>query len=119
MSGSNVYGPAQLGEEIGRYQPGDRESVSGRRSEILVKTDDLRVLLVTMRAGATLAEHSAPGTITIHAIQGEVVVDADGATHDLRVGSLVSLAAGVRHSVRARTDGAFLLTIAWSSRAES
>jgi quercetin dioxygenase-like cupin family protein len=118
MSGSSVYGPAELDEEIARYQPGDRDSVSGRRSEILVKTDDLRVLLVTMRDGATLAEHRAPGTITIHVIQGEMAVDADGATYDLRAGSLVSLAAGVRHSVRARSDGAFLLTIAWSRRAE-
>ncbi|HYI14853.1 MAG TPA: cupin domain-containing protein [Thermomicrobiales bacterium] len=116
MSVSSIYGPALLDEEIARYQPGDRESASGRRSEILVKTDDLRVLLVTMREGATLAEHSAPGTITIHVIAGEMVVEADGATHELDAGSLVSLAAGVRHSVRARSSGAFLLTIAWSSR---
>ena len=31
-------------------------------------------------------------------------------------GGIVALAAGTRHAVRARTDGAFLLTIAWSGR---
>jgi quercetin dioxygenase-like cupin family protein len=110
-----VYGPVRLDAEITRCRP-DETSASGRRSEILVKTDDLRVLLVTMREGATLAEHSAPGTITIQVIEGEMAVEADGVTYDLAAGGLVSLAASVRHSVRARSDGAFLLTIAWSSR---
>lgn len=113
-----VYGPAQLDAEISRFQP-DETSASGRRSEILVKTDDLRVLLVTMREGATLAEHSAPGTITIQVVEGAMAVEAGGTTHDLAAGGLVSVAAGVRHSVQARSDGAFLLTIAWSSRAGS
>jgi quercetin dioxygenase-like cupin family protein len=113
---ANVYGPASLRDEIQRFQP-DAEAASGRRSQTLVKTDDLRVLLVTMRAGAELAEHSAPGTITIHGLEGELIVEADGGEQDLPAGSIVSLAEGVRHSVRARTDGAFLLTIAWSGRA--
>src|SRR5690606_29703670 len=100
-----------------RFRP-DPESASGRRSEILIKTDDLRVLLVTLRTGATLAEHSAPGTITIQVLTGEMGVEAEGATFELATGGLLSLAEGVRHSVTARSDGAFLLTIAWSSRSK-
>ena len=111
-----VYGPARLDTEIARFRPAERESVSGRRAEILIKTDDLRVLLVTMREGASLAEHSAPGTITIQVVEGEMTVEAEGATYEMEAGSLISLAAGIRHSVNARTDGAFLLTIAWSTR---
>jgi quercetin dioxygenase-like cupin family protein len=116
---ATVYGPTQLDQEIAHFQPGERESVSGRRSETLIKTDDLRVLLVTMREDATLAEHSAPGTITIHVIKGEMTVEASEVKHDLAAGSLISLAAGVRHSVHARSDGAFLLTIAWPARSGS
>jgi quercetin dioxygenase-like cupin family protein len=108
-----IYGPTHLDREIERFQPADRESASGRRSEILIKTDDLRVVLVTMQANASLAEHTAPGTITIQVLSGEMSVEAEGAEHILGVGGFVSLAAGVRHSVRARQDGAFLLTIAW------
>ena len=111
-----VYGPASLDTEIARFRPAERQSVSGRRAEILIKTDDLRVLLVTMRAGASLAEHSAPGTITIQVVEGTMLVEAEGSIHEMGAGSLVSLAAGVRHSVTARTDGAFLLTIAWTTR---
>jgi quercetin dioxygenase-like cupin family protein len=113
---ASVYGPAILSEEVRRFQPDSRESVSGRRSEILLKTDDLRVVLVTLRAGAELAEHSAPGTITIQGLEGDLIVEVDGSAHDLPAGSIVSLAAGTRHAVRARTDGAFLLTIAWAGR---
>jgi quercetin dioxygenase-like cupin family protein len=106
-----IYGPTALDAEMARFQPGD--STSGRRAETLVKTDDLRVVLVNLRAGATLAEHTAPGTITIHALRGNLTVDAEGTAHDLPAGSLISLEAGLRHAVHARTDGAFLLTIAW------
>jgi quercetin dioxygenase-like cupin family protein len=106
-----IYGPHSLAEEIERFQPGD--AVSGRRAETLVKTDDLRVVLVTLLRGASLAEHTAPGTITIQALRGELTVDVAGAPHDLAAGSLLSIAAGIPHAVHARDDGAFLLTIAW------
>lgn len=112
---ASVYGPTNLLDEVQRYQP-DATMASGRRSEILVKNDDLRVLLVTLRAGAELAEHSAPGTIMIQTLTGDLIVEANGTQHELATGGIVSLAAGVRHSVRARTDGAFLLTIGWSAR---
>ena len=52
-------GAFTLAEEIERFQPG--EAGSGRRAETLIKTDRLRVVLVTMRTGASLQEHTAPG----------------------------------------------------------
>jgi quercetin dioxygenase-like cupin family protein len=110
---TTIYGPVQLANEIERFQPAERESVSGRRSETLIKTDDLRVVLITMQQGASLAEHTAPGTITIQVLRGEMTVEVGGSSHELAAGGLISLEAGVRHAVRARADGAFLLTIAW------
>jgi len=50
-------------EEIEKYRPGDTEAC--RRAETLIKTDGLRVVLVTMLTGITLHEHTAPGPITI------------------------------------------------------
>jgi quercetin dioxygenase-like cupin family protein len=106
-----VLGRFSLAEEAGRFVP--EAGASGRRAETLIKTDDLRVVLITMRAGAELQEHTAPGTITIQALAGAFTVETAGATVDLRAGDLVSLAGGVQHAVRAELDGAFLLTIAW------
>jgi len=69
--------------------------------------------LITMRRGAELREHAAPGPIAIQALRGTFAVAAGGEERQLRVGSLLALAAGARHAVRALEDGAFLLTIAW------
>jgi quercetin dioxygenase-like cupin family protein len=109
-------GAFTLAEEIARFQPGD--DASGRRAETLIKTDRLRVVLITMRAGASLQEHSAPGPITIHALTGRFAVDGGGATADLPAGSLISFDANVRHAVHAQEDGAFLLTISWPGDAK-
>lgn len=115
MSGAEIshglLGVFHLDEEIERFRPGNTEA--GRRAETLIKTDGLRVVLVTMVTGITLHEHTAPGPITIHGVKGRFVVTFEDQEHELRPGDLVSLATGVRHAVRTIEDGAFLLTIGW------
>ncbi len=106
-----VLGVFDLGAEIERFRPG--ESASGRRAETLVKTDRLRLVLVTMRSGATLDEHTSPGPITIQAVRGAFAVTVGDHEHELREGALIAIEAGIRHAVRAIADGAFLLTISW------
>ena len=101
-----------LGEEIERFPPED--DASGRRAETLVKTDHLRVVLVTLRAGAALHEHTAPGPITIRTLRGWMAATYDGQERAIGPGQVLALAAGVRHAVRAIEAGAFLLTIGWS-----
>jgi quercetin dioxygenase-like cupin family protein len=111
MPDPKVLGRFDLGAEIERFQPG--AGASGRRAETLVKSDRLRLVLVTMRAGATLDEHTAPGPITIQTLRGRFAVTAEGTAHELHDGELIAIEAGVRHAVRAIADGAFLLTICW------
>lgn len=106
-----LLGTFNIEEEIERFPPGDTEA--GRRAETLIKTEGLRVVLVTMRAGITLHEHTAPGPITIHALHGQFRVRFDGQERELGPGELLSLASGVRHAVETLADGAFLLTIGW------
>jgi quercetin dioxygenase-like cupin family protein len=100
-----------LEAEIARFPP---DGPSGRRAEILLKEPHLRVVLVTMRAGTELQEHSAPGPITIQPLSGRFAFIADEREQEIATGTLVSVDGGVRHTVRALDDGAFLLTIAWS-----
>jgi quercetin dioxygenase-like cupin family protein len=99
-----------LDAEIARFPPA---VPSGRRAETLLKTPRLRVVLVTMRAGAELREHTAPGPITIQPLQGRFTLLVDGGERELATGTLAALEPGARHAVRAIVDGAFLLTIAW------
>jgi quercetin dioxygenase-like cupin family protein len=99
-----------LWEEATRFPPHEE---SGRRAETLLKTPNLRVVLVTMREGAELAKHTAPGTITVQPLQGRFLFSTTEAEQELAPGALVSVAGGVRHAVRCLEEGAFLLTLAW------
>lgn len=104
-----ILGKFNLETEIERFTPG--EGASGRRAETLIKTDGLRVVLVVMRSGAELQEHSAPGPITIQTLRGQFVVRAGDEDHELKMNDFISIGQGERHTVRADEDGAFLLTI--------
>lgn len=108
-----LLGAFSIGEEIERFRPGDTKA--GRRAETLIKTEGLRVVLVTMLKEIMLHDHTAPGPITIHALNGRFSVTFEDQERELGPGDLISLAAGVRHAVRTIEDGAFLLTIGWGS----
>lgn len=114
MSADAVLNQCSLADEIERLTP-SQDDESGRRAEILVKENDLRVTLVTMRAGIHLAEHTAPVSISIQALKGRMDVEYEGGSATLGPGDFISLRQGVKHSVRAIEDGAFLLTLGWST----
>jgi quercetin dioxygenase-like cupin family protein len=86
---------------------------SGKRSLILTKTEQLRVILQRMSTGAELREHSAPGQITLQGLSGRFTVSVGGDTFEVTDDSLITLGPGIRHNVVCDEDGAFLLTIAW------
>jgi quercetin dioxygenase-like cupin family protein len=91
---------------------------SGHSAKTLFKKHDLRVVLITMQGAARMKEHHADGTTSIHVLKGNIRVTLHGQSHDLRVGSLLTLAPSIRHDVEAVDDAAFLLTISWPSSEE-
>lgn len=84
----------------------------GRGGLTLVKNDELRVVVEVLRRGAGLAEHRAPGPITVQVLEGELRFETEGDVLYLRRGELLALPAGRPHAVEAVQDSAFLLTIA-------
>ena len=86
---------------------------SARHSKMLVKNDDLRVVLFTMESGATLKEHYANGSITVQVLRGEIRFSAQDHDHSLRTGEMLTLGPSIRHAVESVGDSAFLLTISW------
>ena len=40
--------------------------------KVLINEPSHRLMLISMRQGHTVPEHSAPGKVTIHAVQGHV-----------------------------------------------
>ena len=88
------------------------DGASGRRARTLVKLDDLRVVLMTLKAGSRIPNHHSKGSISIQVVGGRILVRTQGRTFDLHVGGLLAIAKDVVHDVEATEDSAFLLTIA-------
>ena len=91
---------------------------SGLFSRLLFKTDDLRLVLISLEPGAKMKEHHADGTISIHCLQGNLGVHVQGQAYDLLPGQVLTVLAGLKHDVEAREDAAFLLTISWPAAAK-
>lgn len=87
----------------------------GKTARTLVKTRPLTVVLTALRAGAELHEHAAPGSVLVVPIRGEVTFDHAEQSQSSRVATegdaITLMGPGVRHSVRAHTDSAFLLIV--------
>ena len=77
----------------------------------LIKTDRLEVIRLVLPAGKAIAEHRAPGEITVQCLEGAIGFRAHGRSQVLRAGQLVYLDSGEPHSVEAVEDASFLLTI--------
>lgn len=110
-----AYETFNLREVISQFPP-DPDSAARHRAEILVKSDTLRVVLVTALSGGRLHDHSAPGPITIHVVEGAFALTVDGQRQVVSADEVVIMEPGVNHEVECVEDGAFLLTIAHLSR---
>lgn len=81
------------------------------KTHMLLKTEHVEVVRLVMTAGKELAEHKAPGDITVQCLEGRIAFTALGKTEELSAGQMLYLTAGRPHSVRCVEDASFLLTI--------
>jgi quercetin dioxygenase-like cupin family protein len=91
---------------------------SGIHSKTLFKKPDFRTVLICMQAGAAIKEHHADGTSSVQVWKGAIRYKTLGQAYDLKAGSLLTLAASIKHEVEAIEDSAFLLTISWPDNDE-
>jgi anti-sigma factor ChrR (cupin superfamily) len=95
----------------------------GRVNRVLIDLPGLRVLLISLTAGAHVPEHKVAGAITVQPVLGRVQMIAFGLgseasetqraqqQYELGVGSLLSLKGGVPHDVRALEESCILVSI--------
>lgn len=88
----------------------------GHYGRTLLRTADMRIVLVILEAGTRLPEHRIDGTSTIQTLDGRVTVSLLGSSFDVVSGRLLAVERGVPHQVVAPEDSAVLLTIAWNGR---
>ena len=85
---------------------------SGRIAHPVVSLPGVRVILVSMKAGAEWTEHATPGRITVQPLTGRIRMSWHTEETTLASGRLLALASNVPHNVVAETDAVFLLTVA-------
>lgn len=110
-----LSGPLQtfdLAAEVRRLR-GEKEWKEGRRNAItLRKGGGLNVVLLAMRAGDGLQEHSAPGPISLSVREGRIRFTASGETFEAGPEEILTCDAGVPHAVEALEDAVCVVTIA-------
>lgn len=85
--------------------------LQGAVTTSLLKVQALQLMRLVLRAGHGLPEHSVPGAITIHCLEGEAVVSTPARSCTLGAGQLVMLEGGEPHAVNAITDASLLVTV--------
>ena len=83
-------------------------------AKTLLRSPSLRIVLITMEAGARIAEHRAEGAIAIQVIDGSIRLHYSGAVVELAPGQLATLERDVPHSLDASVRSGVLLSIAWT-----
>jgi quercetin dioxygenase-like cupin family protein len=83
----------------------------GAVSTSLIKTARVQLLHLVLREHQDQPEHHVDDECTIHCLEGVVELVMPGGIRHLRPGNVVVLPAGEKHSLRARTDCAVLVTI--------
>lgn len=99
------YATEQLRQEPA-WQSGDLNA------KTLFKKPDLRVVLLTLKNGARMDEHHAPGPVTIQVLSGRLRIQLADRPVDLGTGEILLLEGGLTHDVEALDQSAVLLTIA-------
>jgi uncharacterized protein (DUF2249 family)/quercetin dioxygenase-like cupin family protein len=78
---------------------------------LLVNKPDMRLLLLCMRAGQQVPEHSAAGSITVQVITGRATFYDGEEACEMFAGTIVRLDSGRKHRVEAHTDSVLLVTM--------
>jgi len=86
---------------------------NGQAARTIVRTADLRQVLVVLAAGKTTSEHHASVTASLQVLTGQLRVELPERGLEVQRAGLIVFAAGTQHSVRAQVDSAFLLTLGW------
>lgn len=102
-----------LCEEVRRLES-EQPWQAEHTANTIVKFPDLRIVLVSLKAGGQLHEHRTAGRISIQSLSGNIRVHTPERVLEMTAGRLLTLDRGVVHDVVAKLDSVFLLTVAWT-----
>ncbi|CAN5703370.1 hypothetical protein BH11MYX1_BH11MYX1_33840 [soil metagenome] len=101
---------------VARELHADAESSSvGRAARTVPREPDLRVAVIAMRAGATIAEHHAGDAATVHVLHGHLRVWLGDRVVELGAEHLLPIERALAHDVVAVGSSPFVLVLARSA----
>ena len=99
--------------EAEALQRGGALAARGHSATTLIRTDDFRVVLIAINAGATVQEHQSSHGVALQTLRGRVQIHVSERVIDMPAGYLISLDRDVSHEVQAVEDSVVLVSIAW------
>ena len=91
---------------------------SDRNAITIFKTMVMRIVLIALHKGAEMKKHTAAGTLSIQVIEGEMLFTTDAQSITLISGQMLVLHEAIPHSVLAKKETIFLLTLTASAATE-
>jgi quercetin dioxygenase-like cupin family protein len=85
--------------------------MGGAATQVLLKTQALELIRLVLPQGKAVPPRTVRGELTVHCLEGELVLAFGGAACHLGPGQLVLLPAGTEHAIHAASDAAALLTV--------
>lgn len=95
---------AQIREEE-QWKNNDRNAIT------IFKSVMMRIVLIALHKGAEMKKHTATGTLSLQVIEGEMQFTTDEQSIILSSGQMLVLHEGIPHSVLAKKETIFLLTL--------
>lgn len=87
----------------------------GQAARTLIRTPDLRIVLVALARGRTIPAHHASATASVQTLSGHIRLQFPQRTVEVPEGRLLVIGAGLPHDVTAESDSAFLLTLGFAA----
>lgn len=82
-----------------------------RNAITVFKTNGMRIVLIALHKGAEMTKHRADGLISVQVLEGEMLFNTDEQSVELGKGQMLALHTGMLHSLLAKTETIFLLTL--------
>lgn len=84
---------------------------SDRNAITVYKTNGMRMVLIALHKDAEMKQHKAGGIISILVIEGQMTFTTDEKNVELGKGQMLALHESIPHSVLAKEETIFLLTL--------
>jgi mannose-6-phosphate isomerase-like protein (cupin superfamily) len=97
--------------ELARLRSGMRPGRDAYRQATLFHCCPLVHVLYALSEGGSVSRHAAEGMVTLHVLDGRLVVEVAGRDHELRAGQMLILDPDVAHSMHAVEASGMLLTV--------